>query len=101
MTSLAERLAETRRRLTLDILLEAEGRLSDAAIRNVLGHYHMESTDIETVRADMAWFERHMLAAVERMERGAAAIWVATLTAAGQSVARGRRHIGVADRDAR
>ena len=100
MTSLTERLAETRRRLTLDFLLEAEGKLSDSAIRSVLGHYHIESTDIETVRADMMFFERHMLATIERLERGPSTIWVATLTAAGQSVARGRKHIGVAERDA-
>ena len=100
MTSLTERLAETRRRLTLDIMLEAEGKLSDSAIRSVLSHYHVESTDIETVRADMTFLERHALATIEKLTRGQLSIWVATLTGAGQAVARGRRHIGVADRDA-
>ena len=98
--SIAERLAETRRRLTLDAMKEADGQLSDSSIRSVLGRIHSESTDIEQVRADMAFFERHGLVTVERLPHAGREVWVARFTGAGQAVARGRGHVGIAERDA-
>ena len=98
--TMAERLAETRRRLTLDAMKEADGQLSDTSIRSVLARIHSESTDIEEVRADMAFFARHGLVAIDRLPHGGREIWVAKFTAAGQAVARGRSHVGIAERDA-
>ena len=58
MTTMQERLAETRRRLTLDAMSEVGGQLSDTSIRSVLGRIHSEHTDLADVRADMDFFAR-------------------------------------------
>jgi hypothetical protein len=100
MPTMQERLAEVRRRLTLDMMKEADGRLSDSSIRAILGRIHSESTDIDQVRSDMAFFERHGLVSIEKLPHGPRDLWVATFTAAGQAVARGRNHVGIAERDA-
>ena len=97
---MSERLAETRRRLTLDALKEADGQLSDTSIRSVMGQLHSRSTGIDDVRADMAFFERHGLVAIDKLPHGGREVWVAKLTLQGQAVARGRSHIGIAERDA-
>ncbi len=100
MVTMAERLTETRRRLVIDMMKETEGKLSDTSIRSVLGRIHSESTDIEQVRADMVFFERHGLVSIEKLPHAGRELWVATFTAAGQAVARGRNHVGIAERDA-
>ena len=98
--TMSERLAETRRRLTFDAMKEADGQLSDSSIRSVLGRIHSESTDIDQVRSDMTFFERHGLIAIDRMPHAGREIWVAKFTSSGQAVARGRSHVGIAERDA-
>ena len=100
MSTMAERLAQTRRRLALDALREADGQLSDTSLRSVLAAIHSQSTDIAEVRADLQFMERHGLLSIEKLQHGGREVWVARWTAAGQSVARGRSHVGIAEQDA-
>ena len=100
MSTMHERLAETRRRVTLDAMIEAGGQLSDTSLRSVLGRIHVEHTDLAEVRADMEFFARHGLVSVDKLPHAGHELWVAKFTAAGQAVARGRNHVGIAERDA-
>ena len=100
MSTMAERLTETRRRLALDAMAEAEWRLSDTSLRSVLARIHSPSTSIEDVQADMLFFERHGLVAIDKMPHAGRELWVAQATSTGQAVARGRVHVGIAERDA-
>ncbi len=94
----AERLAEDRRQWILSALNEADDyRLNDLSLKTLLdGFGHRVGRDI--VRADLTWLGAHGLITTEQLGRDGASVWIATLTEAGQDVARGRHHPGVARR---
>jgi len=99
--SMHEILDADQRLVALRLLTEADGySLNESVLKTGLQHLgHRVGGDI--VRAHLEFLARHGLVGVEkiRVERGD--LWVATLTALGEDVARGNTtHVGVARRGA-
>jgi hypothetical protein len=97
--SYSQLLAEARRRKVLEVLHVAPGnRANDAALRAVIER-KIDVADRALVRADMSYLEVHGLVRIDKLADDGDDIWIATLTDAGSAVARGRQHMGVADRE--
>ena len=99
--SMADLLAGDQRLVLLRSLAEVPGySLNEAVLKSGLRHFgHAVGGDI--VRAHLEYLARHGLLAVERIAAERGELWVATLTALGEDVARGlATHVGVARRGA-
>lgn len=96
--SFAETLAENRRLIILRALDDAGFAANETVLRTVvesMGH----QVGRDQIRADLVWLEQHALVRVERLPVQGGELWVAKLLAAGQDVAKGRLHPGVARRE--
>jgi hypothetical protein len=92
----AEALAEDRRLVILRRLSEATGNhLNDSILKKAL-IYIGHNVGTAMVRADVTWLEQHLLVRIEKVSIGADELWIVHLTAAGQDVAEGLDHPGVA-----
>lgn len=100
MVSFGERLAEDRRRKVLELLNEGGNRAPETSIKQGLRHIFDDGIARDEVRQYLLYLEQHWLVRIERMKSSDGELWVADLTEAGQSVARGRVHVGIAMRDA-
>ncbi len=97
--SFADDLAADRRLVMLRALTEVPAyALNETVLKAALHHFgHRVGHDM--VRADLDYLARHGLLAVEKVSKQTGDIWVATLTAFGDDVARGMStHVGVARR---
>ena len=97
MSNFAELLAEDRRLAILRTLSEVEGyHLNETVLKsalNGLGH----QVDRAQTRADVVWLDQHGLARIERLAMPTSGeLWLVHLREAGQAVARGKYHPGVA-----
>jgi hypothetical protein len=95
--SFAELIAEDRRLAILRTLSEIEGYvLNEMVLRSALtglGH----QVDRVQCRADLIWLEQHMLVRIEKIDAPTSGeLWLTHLREAGQAVARGKYHPGVA-----
>ena len=94
MKNLTNVLAEDRRRVILQLLADDDDySLNDTVLKQALaslGH----NTPRDLVHADLTWLETHGLVRVQKLGDGD--VWVAKLTEAGQDVAGGQPHPGVA-----
>ncbi len=97
--SITTLLAEHRRRLVLDALLEADvHRLNERIIGGYVAARLQEGTR-DQLRADLLWLERAGLVRVERLPAAPhGELWLPVLLEAGAVVARGQRHPGITDR---
>jgi hypothetical protein len=93
MNNLGDVLAADRRRVILAMLAgDDDYSLNDTVLKQAMaavGH----KIGRDQVQADLVWLEQHGLLRITKPD---AAIWVATLTEAGQEVAEGRPHPGIA-----
>lgn len=95
-----ERLSHERRRLILEALQQDSGyRMNEASMKAVLEHLG-HTVGADQVRAELGYLERHQLVRVDTIASGDRDLRVAVLTEAGQDVARGVAHEGVARRRA-
>ncbi len=97
--SFADMLTEDQRLVMLRSLAEVPGySLNEAVLKSGLHAFgHRVGGDI--VRAHMEYLARHGLLAVEMIAAERGDLWVATLTGAGEDVAKGlATHVGVARR---
>jgi hypothetical protein len=100
MSTLAEKLAEDRRLVILRCLSEATGyQMNDQVLKKAvafIGH----QVGLDMIHADVIWLLDHLLVRVEKIAVTSGELWIVTLTTAGQEVAEGRYHPGVARRPA-
>lgn len=95
--SLAQVMAEDRRLVILRVLSEARFAANESVLRKSLGAFgHQVGSDV--VRADLAFLQEHQLVRVEVLHVSSGDLWLAHLTEAGNDVAEGRAHPGVARR---
>ncbi len=90
-------LAEDRRLVILRTLSEVQKfHLNEMVLRTVLdGFGHKVARDV--MRADLIWLEQHMLIRIEKLDAPTSGeLWLVHLKEAGQAVAEGRFHPGVA-----
>lgn len=94
MKNLTDVLAQDRRRIILQLLADdSDYSLNDTVLKQALAAVgHNNPRDL--VHADLTWLETHGLVRVQQLAEGA--VWVARLTEAGQDVAGGQPHPGVA-----
>lgn len=93
--SLADVLQEDRRIYVLLSLAEAGMSLNDAVLRKALvmiGH-HVDQTDVRTV---LQFLGDAALIRVEKLPMPSGDVWVAHLLPAGEAVAAGKPHPGIA-----
>ncbi len=93
-------LAEDRRLVILRCLTEVPGyEANESVLRTGLAHFgHRVAGDL--VRADLQWLSDHGLLRIETLAANAGDLWLATLTVAGNDVARGDAvHPGVKRRE--
>ncbi len=96
MKTFAEKLAEDRRLMVLRSLCEATGyNLNEGVLKKALHHLAC-IVGADQVRADAVWLEEHGLVEVEKLVGPSGELWIVRLTSAGQDVAEGRQHPGVA-----
>jgi hypothetical protein len=90
-----EFMSEDRRLIILQTLTEAMAyNLNEDVIKLAMRHVAYDvGTDI--VRAELTWLEEHQLIRLEKITAHKRELWIATLTAAGEDVGRGRYHPGV------
>ncbi|MFP5250227.1 MAG: ArsR family transcriptional regulator [Acidobacteriota bacterium] len=96
--SFVETLAADRRLIILRALDDASYSANETVLRSVtqgLGH----QVTREQIRADMAFLTEHGLVRLEKLPAQSGEIWIAHLLPAGQDVAQGRPHPGVARRE--
>jgi hypothetical protein len=92
---LADVIQEDRRIYVLLCLTEAGGHANEAVLRKALvaiGH----KVDGDDVRAVLAWLEQHALIRLEKLPMPSGEVWVAHLLEAGEAVANGKPHPGIA-----
>lgn len=96
--SLSQVLAEDRRLVMLRALTEVPGfELNETVLRLTLDHFgHHVGRDI--VRADIQYLADHRLVVQRALQASAGELWMVKLTGAGEDVANGRQHVGVARR---
>ena len=94
--SLETVLAEDRRLVILRCLSEVAGfHLNEAVLRTTLNHFaHNAGRDL--VRADIEYLVEHGLARIEKLRPASGELWLVYLTGAGDEVAKGRPHVGIA-----
>lgn len=97
--SLQRLIDEDRRLCILRCLDEAEGReLNEDLLIRMVQHFRLGVIGPDVVRGHLTWLAGQSLVAVDELDRPAGRkLWVAKLTALGQSVARGRVWPGVAE----
>jgi hypothetical protein len=91
-------LAEDRRLVILRALTEVPGfELNEVVLRQVLDEFgHHASRDL--VRADIDYLASHTLITLRKLNAASGEIVMVKLTPAGDDVAKGRQHVGVAKR---
>ena len=98
--TLAERLAEDRRRAILRLLEAAEGHsLNEDLLTRELNRIRTGVVTQDDMRGLLSWLERQGLVTVEKLDGGPLAdgtLWIVTAYRAGRDVARGAAHPGVA-----
>jgi hypothetical protein len=96
--SLSQMLAEDRRLVILRALTEVPGyELNEMVLRQALDQFgHHASRDL--VRADIQFLDEHRLVVQRVLQAASGELWMVKLTAAGEDVANGRLHVGVARR---
>jgi hypothetical protein len=95
--SLETVLAEDRRLVVLRVLSEAGYAANESVLRKSLAAYgHQIGADI--VRADVQFLADHQLVRIEKLHPPSGELWLVHLTSAGNEVAEGRAHPGVARR---
>lgn len=96
-SSFPELLAEDRRLAILRTLSEAEGyQLNEMVLRTVLNGFGHQVDRVQC-RADLIWLDQHALIRIEHLNAPTSGeLWLAHLREAGQAVARGKFHPGVA-----
>ena len=101
--SLADRMAEGRRGVILDLLHRDPGyRQSDDTLRISIRVLGRGSVLTSVVQADLLWLEQHGLVRIEREPIGDGTdAWVGILTRTGREVAEGAPHPGVTRPDPR
>ncbi len=93
--SLAEVIQEDRRIYVLLCLKESSGQLNEAVLRKLLvkiGH-QVDETD---VRGVLQWLTDAALIRIENLPMDSGEVWVAYLLSAGEAVADGKPHPGIA-----
>lgn len=95
--SLTKVLAEDRRLVILRTLSEIPGyKLNEDVLRQaVVAIGHPEATK-DFIRQDVRFLEEHGLVRREDLSLPSGVLWLVTLTSAGNDVAHGRHHEGVA-----
>ena len=99
--TLAERLAQDRRRLLLELLQQVEGHgLNEDMLVRELTRLRLGVVTRDDMRGLISWLERQGLVEIEKLQderRPGGELWLAQATRQGRDVARGARHPGVAD----
>ena len=96
--SMAETLAENRRLIMLRALDEAGFSANETVLKTVTEHWgHQPTRDL--IRADMTFLDAHGLIRLEKIDAQNGQLWIAHLKTAGQEVAQGRVHPGIARRE--
>jgi predicted transcriptional regulator len=97
MMNLTKVLAEDRRLAMLRTLAEVPGyNLNEDIVRQVLERLGSPGATKDLIRADLQFLEQHGLIRVEKMPKATGDLWIAHLLLAGQDVANGRPHAGIA-----
>ncbi len=96
--SFAETLAENRRLIMLRALDEAGFVTNETVLKTVTEQFgHQPTRDL--IRADLTFLGEHGLIRLEKINAQNGQLWIAHLKTAGQEVAQGRVHPGVARRE--
>jgi hypothetical protein len=95
--SLGNILAEDRRLVILRVLSEGGYVANESVLRKSLAAFgHQVGSDI--VRADLTFLAEHDLVRIETLHPPSGELWLIHLKSAGEEVAQGRQHPGVARR---
>ena len=94
--SFATVLAEDRRLVILRMLTEAQGFEANETVLKLGLDRFLHHVGRDILRADIQYLTDHQLVRIEKMKVAAGDLWLVTLTASGEDVARGRLHPGVA-----
>jgi hypothetical protein len=96
--SFNELLAENRRLVILRALNEAAFAANETVLKQVTERFGHTPTR-ELIRADLTFLDEHGLIRLEKIDAQSGQLWIAHLRTAGQEVAEGRVHPGVARRE--
>jgi hypothetical protein len=96
--SMQETLAQNRRLIILRALDEAGYKANETVLKTVTETFGHRPTK-EQIRADFSFLSEHGLIRMETVPTQTGEIWIAHLLTAGQEVAQGRVHPGVARRE--
>lgn len=95
--SLAALIDADRRLCVLQCLSEADGRsLNEDLLLRLVEHFRLGVLGPDELRGYVTWLEGQRLVEIEKLRVSSGEMWVATLTATGLSVAKGRKWPGVA-----
>jgi hypothetical protein len=96
--SFAEIQAEDRRFIMLRALDESGYSANETVLKCVTESFgHQPTRDL--IRADLAFLAEHGLVRIEKIDASNGQLWIAHLKTAGQDVAQGRVHPGIARRE--
>lgn len=93
--SMVEIQAANRRRIILQALDESGYSANETVLKQVCEQFGHQPTR-ELIRADLVFLDEHGLVRLEKIAAHVGELWIAHLKAAGQEVAQGRDHPGVA-----
>jgi hypothetical protein len=96
--SLRDVMAEYRRLTILRALDEYGYSANEDVLKTVCNEFSNFATK-DLVRADISFLNEHGLVRLEKLQKESGEIWIAHLLTAGQEVAKGRVHPGVARRE--